>query len=307
MRVLITGAAGMVGKNLVETCPAEISILTPNKEELDLLSFETTLEYLKAYKPDMIIHSAGLVGGIQENINRPVDFLRTNTILADNVINSARACDIKNLLNLGSSCMYPITAVNPLKESSILTGPFEPTNEGYAIAKIYAYKLCQYISDSKADFHYKTIIPCNLYGKWDKFDPVKSHLIPAIIMKIDRCLKTKENVVIWGTGEVRREFMYAADFAKIIWKLVNSFSLLPNVMNVGLGHDYSIKDYYFIAAEVLGYKGKFEFDTSKPEGMKQKLVDTSLMKKFGVESTYSLREGIRETYKNYLDYYKNGD
>lgn len=305
MRILITGATGMVGRNLSDTCPAQHDLLKPTSKELNLLSKEQVASYLKAHRPDMIIHCAGRVGGIQENINHPVEFLRENTLMADHLINAAKELRIKKMINLGSSCMYPREAVNPLKEESLLSGPFEPTNEGYAIAKSYAYKLCDFISNTDEELSYKTIVPCNLYGKWDKFDPIKSHLIPAIVLKVLESKRTGNDVVIWGTGSVRREFMYATDFAGVVWQLVDKFDQMPSVMNVGIGYDHSIKEYYEKVAEVLGYEAEFQYDTTKPEGMRQKLVDISIMNQLGVKSTYDLETGIRETYQYYQELLAN--
>ena len=302
MKIFITGANGMVGKNIVNNTPFDIEILTPSHNELDLLNFSDTNNYIKSNKPDLIIHVAGIVGGIQANIANPVKFLVNNIEIGKNIITAAKQNNIKNLLNVTSSCMYPRNAENPLKEHDILTGELEPTNEGYAIAKIFTQRLCSYIVTEDNSFNYKTIIPCNLYGKWDKFGENNSHMIPAVIKKLYNAKQSQKEVVeIWGTGNVRREFMYAGDFADFIWYAVNNFEKMPYLMNVGLGHDYTINEYYNVISQVVGYKGKFTHDLSKPEGMKQKLVDISKQTKFGWKPKTSLRDGVEKTYKYFID------
>jgi len=305
MRVLITGANGMVGKNIVDRAPKIIELLTPQKKELNLLLFDKVNSYLKETNPDMIIHAAGIVGGIQANIANQVKFLVDNIEIGKNIIIAAKQNNIKKLLNVTSSCMYPRNAQNPLKEEAILTGELEPTNEGYAIAKIFSQRLCSYIVSEDTSFMYKTIIPCNLYGKWDKFDENNSHMIPAVIKKVYNAKKNNTNVEIWGSGKARREFMYASDFAEFIWYGVNNFNKMPFLMNVGLGKDYTINEYYNVISKVIGFNGKFINNTSKPEGMKQKLVDISKQIEFGWMPKYSLEEGIKETYKYFLENVNN--
>jgi GDP-L-fucose synthase len=304
MKVLITGAGGMVGRNIAEYLKKHTSfnILIPSKEELNLLNEYQVKTYLKKEKPDLIIHAAGVVGGIQANINNPVKFLVENSLIGINLINTSYKLGIKKLLNIASSCMYPKFANNPLKEEYILDGKLEPTNEGYALAKITAAKLCEYIVKENKNFLYKTIIPCNLYGKYDKFDLEYSHMIPAVIMKIHNAKKNNEKeVVIWGDGSARREFMYVEDLADFVLYAVSNFKFMPQNVNVGLGIDYSIKEYYQVIADVIGYKGKFVYDLSKPVGMKQKLVDISKLEKFGWSYKTSLRDGIQKTYEYFLE------
>ncbi len=301
MKILITGARGMVGKNIVDKVPENIELLIPSHKELDLLDFNATNNYLRHNNPNLIIHVAGIVGGIQANIANPIKFLVENIDIGKNIILAAKENNIKNFLNITSSCMYPRNAENPLKEEYILTGELEPTNEGYAIAKIFSQRLCEYIVTEDSDCNYKTIIPCNLYGKWDKFGENNSHMIPAVIKKIYNAKQNSSNIEIWGTGEVRREFMYASDFAGFIWYAIDKFNEMPFLMNVGLGYDYSINDYYKTISEVIKYNGKFVNDISKPEGMKQKLVDITKQKNFGWKPKYTLENGIKETYKYFLE------
>ena len=305
MNILLTGASGMVGKNVLEHPKAkEHFFLTPSHKELNLKNFDEVNSYIKAKDPEIIIHAAGKVGGIQANIANPVDFLIDNLDMGKNIVLAAKKNNISKLLNLGSSCMYPRNAENPLKESYILKGELEPTNEGYALAKIMTAKLCEYISNKDQSKKYKTIIPCNLYGRHDKFDEQHSHMIPAVIKKIyDATIKNQNRIDIWGDGLARREFMYAGDLADFIFKAIESFEELPQNINVGLGFDYSINEYYEAIAKVIGFQGDFVHDISKPVGMKQKLIDDSLLKYFGWQHQTSLEEGIEKT----VEFYKTNN
>ncbi|MDR2409712.1 MAG: GDP-L-fucose synthase [Bacteroidales bacterium] len=303
MKILITGSRGMVGKNISNFLSANnFKLLTPSSVELNLLNRDAVDKYIKLNSPDFVIHCAGIVGGIQANIDNPVKFLVNNTQIGINIIMSCYANGVKNFINMGSSCMYPRNAKNPLKENAILSGELEPTNEGYAIAKINSTKLCEYINRENSNCRYKTIIPCNLYGKYDKFDLMNGHMIPAVINKIHEAkINNKESVSIWGNGHARREFMYVEDLADFTMYAINNFSKMPQNINVGLGYDYSINEYYKIIADVIGYHGIFTYDTSKPIGMKQKLIDDTELKKFGWCSKFNIKLGIKITYDYYLN------
>ncbi len=298
--VLITGSTGMVGRNAAEMLiEKEFKILTPTRSELDLMNSEEVMRYFKSNQIDIVLHAAGLVGGIQANIEKPYSFLSVNSQIALNVINASIETGIERLINLGSSCMYPKDCQDELTEDLILTGSLEPTNEGYAIAKIMASKLCDY-AQSEFGLSYKTLIPCNLYGKYDNFHPVKSHMIPAVIRKVHEGAKTNNPVEIWGTGEARREFMFVEDLIDFITWSLDNYDQLPNLMNIGLGHDYSIKEYYQAIVEVIGFTGDFTYDVSKPEGMKRKLCSIQKQSQLGWEPKHSLKEGLEKTYQFYL-------
>lgn len=303
MKILITGSAGMVGKNIIEDQRFQkFELLTPNRLELDLFNYESVFSYINKNKPDFIIHLAGRVGGIQANMKNPVEFLVENLDINRNIITAAFKANVKNLLNFGSSCMYPRDAKNPLTEDLILKGELEPTNEGYALAKITAQRLCSYITKQDHSFNYKTILPCNLYGRHDKFSPEHSHLVPAVIRKLHLAkINNESSVEIWGDGTARREFMYSADVADCVYKAVSDFKTMPDVVNCGIGIDYSVNEYYAAAAEVIGYKGSFTHDLTKPVGMKQKLVSTDLAKTWGWQSKTSLTEGMTKTYQFFLN------
>jgi GDP-L-fucose synthase len=306
VKILVTGATGMVGKNILENKDFQnFEILAPDRKELDLCRAENVLSYIQKSQPDLIIHTAARVGGIQDNIANPVAYLTENLDINRNLIMASYRAGVKKMINLGSSCMYPRDAKNPLSEDLILKGELEPTNEGYALAKITAQRLCAYIKIENPSFNYKTLIPCNLYGRHDKFDPQHSHLVPAVIKKLHEAkIQKKTEVDIWGDGLARREFMYSADLAECLYRAVGDFELMPDVMNVGLGHDYSVNEYYQAAADVIGFSGKFKHDLSKPVGMKQKLTDVSLATKWGWKSKTSLFEGLEQSYRYFLSLQK---
>lgn len=302
MRVLLTGGTGMVGRNIIDHPMSEkFQVIAPPSNILNLLDSSAVENYIADVNPDVVIHAAGRVGGIQANMANPVEFLYENSMMGLNVIFASKKNKVKKLINLSSSCMYPRDAKNPLKESQVLQGELEPTNEGYALAKITAMRLCQYISRTDSDYKYISLIPCNLYGLYDKFEPHHSHMIPAVIRKLHEAKENKVDVVdIWGDGEARREFMFASDLADCIYRIIQGMgagSDVPDVMNVGVGRDYSINEYYRVIADVVGYKGSFYNDISKPIGMRQKLIDSALINNFGWSSSTSLRDGIEITYR----------
>lgn len=303
MKILLTGASGMVGKNLLESPGAQNhQWLTPSREELDLLKFEAVISYLREKSPDAIVHAAGRVGGIQANISDPDQFLVENFDLGRNILMAAFQQNITKLVNLGSTCMYPCDRDDSLAESDLLTGPLEPTNEGYAIAKIAITRLGRYLSNKRRDLLYRTLIPCNLYGRHDNFDPGRSHMIPAVIHKIHQAKEQgKRFVEIWGDGTARREYLYAADLAEMILMALEKLESLPDTINVGCGYDYTIQDYYQLVAEIIGYEGSLINNLSKPTGMKRKLSDVTLAKKLGLVSLHSLRQGLLKTYEYYLE------
>ena len=292
----------MVGSNIIEHVAANNhEILSPTSAKLNLLDIESVKNYINTKKPDMVIHAAGIVGGIQANIAEPVRFLVDNMYMGFNILTASKECRIKRFMNLSSSCMYPRDAKNPLSEELILKGELEPTNEGYAIAKVASTRLCEYINREDESYLYKTVIPCNLYGKYDKFDPEHSHMIPAVIRKINNAKeKDLESIDIWGDGLARREFMYAADFADFVYYAIDNFESMPQNINVGLGHDYTINEYYQKIANAVGYQGSFTHDLSRPTGMQQKLIDDTKLKVFGWQYQTTLEQGIQKTYDYFL-------
>lgn len=301
--LLLTGGSGMVGRNIrCHPRASEWKILAPTSQELNLLASCDVHEYIERTKPDLVVHAAGKVGGIAANIAEPVSFLDHNLIIGRNVIMASKQAGIKKLLNLASTCIYPRAAENPLSEDLLLTGALEPTNEGYALAKIVALKLCDYVRLERPDFQYKTLIPCNLFGPHDKFDAQKSHLLPAIINKVHTAYTSgQDSVEIWGDGNARREFMYAQDLAEAVFRAADDMDTLPAAMNVGVGRDHTINEYYAAVAKVIGWGGKFVHDLTKPVGMARKLCDTSKQSAWGWHSNTSLEDGIAKTYEFYLE------
>jgi GDP-L-fucose synthase len=301
--LLVTGGGGMVGRNVVERAAAAgWHVHAPPRRELDLLDAAATRRYVAALAPDAIVHAAGRVGGIQANVADPVGFLVENVDLARNVVLAARDARVPRLLNVASSCMYPADSDRPLREEQLLTGPLEPTNEGYALAKLYATRLCEYVSRQDPACRYRTVIPCNLYGRYDKFDPAVSHLVAAIVRKVhDAREGGAKEVEIWGDGRARREFMYAGDFAEFVVAALARFDSLPDVMNVGIGDDCTIDEYYATVADVIGWRGTFRHDPSRPVGMRRKLTDVARLRAFGWTAPTDLRSGIARTYEYFLE------
>ncbi|MEM6619331.1 MAG: NAD-dependent epimerase/dehydratase family protein [Pseudomonadota bacterium] len=304
-RVLITGATGMVGRNLVAHPAAHgHEVLAPPRAELDLTDAAAVADYVAWAAPTVVIHAAGKVGGIQANMAAPVDFLDVNTMIGRNVLMAARAARVPRLVNLSSSCVYPARGKNPLTEDQIGTGALEPTNEGYALAKVFAMRLAAFISAEDPELSYKTLIPCNLFGPWDAFSPGRSHLLPAIIDKLHRAkIAGKPEADIWGDGTARREFMYVGDAAEGIWRAVDHFDTVPDVMNLGVGRDHSVNDYYAAVAGVLGWVGRFTHDLSKPVGMAQKLTDVSRQTAWGWAPATPLSDAIARTYDFYREHH----
>ena len=305
MKILITGSTGLVGNNLVEYLQnSSHELLTPTRNELNLLNREEVYAYLKNNKPDCVIHLAAKVGNISANSQYPLQFLLENLDIARNVIIGAHENGVKNFINIGSACVYPAEKYDrPLTEDMAVTGSFEKENEGYSISKATGVLMCKYISDKNADRHYKTLIPCNVYGGGCSaiFKPEKSHIIIAAIKKIYRAKKENlPEVQIWGDGKARREFIYAKDLARIIVFAAENLEKIPAILNVGSGIEYTVNECYDITAKILGYKGKFIHDLSKPSGTGRRLLDVSSMHKVGLFAETPLEQGIKET----IDYYR---
>ena len=302
-KVYVSGSRGMVGRNAIENLDtSKYEILAPSSAELNLLDFSAVKSFLAEKKPDMIIHCAGKVGGIQANIKDSYGFFTENMLMGIHLIKAAVDTGIPRFLNLSSSCSYPYDAPNPLTEEMVFAGKLEPTNEGYAIAKASLLRLCTFVSRQFSDKKYKTLIPCNLYGRFDKFGEQNSHMIPAVIKKL-HAAKTNSlaSVEIWGDGTARREFMFATDLALMIAEILERFDDMPDFMNIGLGYDFTVNEYYQAVAKIVGYTGGFTHDLTKPAGMKQKLLDVSKQTAFGLKPRFSLEEGVARTYAYYLE------
>ena len=301
-KILLTGSTGFVGTNIIKSGVLnDFSVLAPSSSKLNLLDKSAVRNYIQKNSPELIIHSAGKVGGILKSINSNYSFLLDNSLMAINLISESLNSGVPNFLNISSSCIYPKNFETPIKEKDLLIDKLEPTNEGYALAKILALKLTKFIYQDN-NLNYKTIIPCNLYGPYDNFDPLSSHMIPGVIQKIHYAKQTNQSSVeIWGDGTSKREFMYIKDLIDFIGFSVKNFEVLPEILNVGTGKDYTIEEYYQMISKVIDYKGRFKYDLSKPSGMKRKLLDVSKSKKLGWKSRYTIQSGIEETY----EYFKN--
>ena len=290
---LLTGAHGQLGKALLRTSP-QLDILKPSRQELDLLNLEAVKDYFTNHKIDFVIHTAAKVGGIQSNVDDPVGYYAQNMRLNLNLIEAAFEAGIKDLINIGSSCMYP-KDLEILREEDLLTAPLEPTNEGYALAKIAAAKHCSYLNTQRGT-SYKTFIPCNLYGPDDNFDLESGHMLAAAIWKTNQAIEEgKTSIEIWGDGTARREFLYIDDLAGFIWDSVRRIEDLPDFLNVGFGKDFTVNQYYQTVADVLGYKGDFTHNLDRPVGMKHKLMNSSKAQEFGWSPSTGLEAGIRQT------------
>jgi len=300
-KIYIAGHQGLVGSTLLEYLRNKgcSNLVTRDRNALDLTSQAETLQFFKSETPDIAILAAAKVGGIAANMKYPVDFLYENLMIEANVINSAFVTGTKKLLFLGSSCIYPRLCDQPMKERYILTGPFEPTNEGYAVAKVAGLKLCSFFNRQYGK-DFKTIIPPNLYGPRDNFHLETSHVVPALITRFHEAKVQESNeVVVWGSGRARREFMFVEDLADAIYHLL-SIEHEYDVINVGVGDDVSIRELAETVSRVIGYDGRIVFDSSKPDGMPRKLVDNSRIRSIGWESKTPLEKGLRITYDWFL-------
>ena len=303
MRILLTGSSGFVGRNLAAGFKSRSDqLLAPDSSELNLLNFGNVVDYLVEKKPQFIIHAAGRVGGIQANMRNPSSFLVDNAVMGFNLLTAAKSAGVNRVLNLGSSCMYPRNAPNPLQEDFLLTGSLEPTNEGYALGKIVVAKLGHYLMDE--NFACKTIMPSNLYGPYDHFDEDTGHLVASLIARLIRLRNGgASEITLWGSGKVRREFMYVEDLVDAIFFSIDRFDDLPLFFNCGVGHDYSIREYYDKAMKLIHYQPRVINDLSKPEGMEQKLVDSSLLRALGWEPRFSLEKGLQKTIEFYKEHH----
>ena len=301
MRLLITGGTGMLGSALKRVAvEAGIDVLAPGREVLDLKNNYQVRKFLIENKPEAVIHAAALVGGISANIAHPVEFLSENIQMDNNLLQSCNEVGVERLIYIGSSCMYPRNLPSPMSVDQLFSGKLEPTNEGYALAKLVGTKHVQYVSETK-EVAWKVFIPSNLYGPGDHFAPDRSHLIAAIIRKVvDAKVSRSASIEMWGNGLARREFTYVDDLAEFIVASFEKLEALPTAMNVGTGIDYSIAEYYELVMNELNVRAEIKMNTSKPVGMSQKLLDVSIARNHGWSPKTDIRSGITETINWYL-------
>lgn len=303
MKVYVTGSSGLAGRNLVEALRARgHEVVESRSRDVDLRDAAAARDFIAQTAPDAIVHAAGKVGGIQANVKDPYGFFVDNVRMGVNVVEAALAARVPMTLNLSSSCSYPCALERPLVEDDVLAGRLEPTNEGYAIAKAAVTRLCAFASAKGGPgCRFKTIVPCNLYGRYDKFGEENSHLVPAVIRKLHEAkVAGRAEVEIWGDGKARREFLFATDFAEMAAECLERFDEIPDTMNLGLGHDHTVDEYYEAVARVVGYAGGFAHDLTRPVGMKRKLLDVSRQRALGIMPRRTLDEGLRETYEYFL-------
>jgi GDP-L-fucose synthase len=301
-RIYVAGHRGLVGSAIVRRLQAEgfAEVITRGREEVDLTDQRAVEDFFARERPEYVFLAAARVGGILANSTYPADFIRENLLIQTHVIDAAYRYGVKKLLFLGSSCIYPKHAPQPMKEEYLLTGPLEPTNEAYAVAKIAGLKMVQYYR-RQYGFNGISLMPTNLYGPGDRFDPEQSHVIPALLRRFH---EAKEGgfgeVVVWGTGTPRREFLYVDDLADAAVFLMGRYEE-EMWINVGVGEDITIQELAEMVKEIVGFRGRIVYDPSKPDGTPRKLLDVSRLFALGWRPRVSLREGLERTYRWYLE------
>jgi GDP-L-fucose synthase len=303
-KIFVAGHRGMVGSALV--CQLEskgfLNLLVRNRSELDLRDESAVAKLFAEEKPAVVILAASKVGGIKANIDHPVAFLLENLQIQNNVMDAAYENGVRKLLFLGSSCIYPKLAPQPIPETALLSGPLEPTNEAYAIAKIAGIKLCQaYVREHGANFI--SMMPTNLYGPNDNFDLETSHVLPALLRKAHEAKTRKDReLIVWGSGKPRREFLHVDDLASACLLLLEKYDS-PEIINVGCGEDISIRELAELICDIVGFDGQLSWDTTKPDGTPRKLLDVTKLRALGWKPSTPLREGIAQTYEWFLANY----
>ncbi len=299
-KIYIAGHKGMVGSACWRLLEKEgyNNLVGKSSKELDLRNQQDVITFFETEKPDIVIDSAARVGGIWANNEYPFEFLMDNMLIQNNLINSSLRNNVKKFIFLGSSCIYPKNAPQPLKEEYLLTSELEKTNQWYAIAKISGVKLIESIRN-QFGYDYVALMPTNLYGPGDNFDLQTSHVLPALIRKYHEAKLSSKEVTIWGTGNPLREFLHVDDLARAILLMVKNVSK-DYLYNVGSGQEISIKDLSQMVSKIINYKGETIWDSSMPDGTPRKLLDSERIKSFGFKSKISLDQGIKEVYKHYI-------
>jgi GDP-L-fucose synthase len=302
-QVYVAGHRGLVGSAVVRALKAQgyTKLLLRTHRELNLTDQAAVVKFFEKERPQTVVMAAARVGGIQANNLRPAEFIRDNLLIQDNVIDAAYRAGVAKFVFLGSSCIYPKLASQPINEDSLLTGPLEPTNEWYAIAKIAGVKMCQAYR-RQYGFNAISLMPTNLYGPGDNFDLQNSHVLPALIRRFHEAkLRGDASLTVWGTGTPRREFLHVDDLADAVIYLLNTYDD-EAIVNIGWGEDVTIRELAEVVASVAGFRGRLEFDSSKPDGTPRKLLDTSRLTALGWLPKIKLREGIESTYAWFKDH-----
>jgi GDP-L-fucose synthase len=302
-RIYVAGHGGLVGSAIVRALhqKGHSNIVVRTRTQLDLEDSASVTRFFQMERPEIVYLAAAKVGGIHANSTRPAEFIRSNLAIELNVVQSAYASGVRKLMMLGSSCIYPKMAKQPIKESELLTGPLEPTNEPYAIAKIAGIKLCQ-AYNAQYGTNYISVMPTNLYGPGDNFDLTSSHVLPALIRRIHEAkLESAPSVTVWGTGRARREFLHVDDMARACVHLMETYDS-SDIVNVGTGEDITIGDVAQAIRSIVGFKGELSFDHSKPDGTPRKLLDVSRLFATGWRPQISLEEGLRSTYGWFVEH-----
>jgi len=303
-KIYVAGHSGLVGSAVVRLLKARgfTNLLTRSRSDVDLRDEQAVRDLFSDEKPEVVVLAAARVGGIKANIDAPVEFLTENLQIQNNVIRAAHEKGTRKLLFLGSSCIYPKFAPQPISESALLSGPLEPTNEAYAIAKIAGIKLCQAFS-REYGANFISVMPTNLYGPGDNFDLETSHVLAALLRKAHEAkMSGAGGMMVWGTGTPRREFLYVDDLAAAALFLLEQYDS-SEIINVGCGEDISIRELAEVICDVVGFRGELKWDRSKPDGTPRKLLDISRIKNLGWEPTIALRDGIARFYEWFLDNY----
>ena len=297
-RVFVAGHNGLVGRALVRALhknPAPLTIITRTSTELDLRNGEAVRGFFHEQALDVVLMAAGRVGGIEANRRSPVEFLYDNLLMGAHVIQAAAETNVAKLVYLGSSCIYPKHTSQPIHEASLLTGPLEPTNEGYAIAKIANLKLCEF-HNRQYGRRFVSMMPTNLYGPHDRFDPVNAHVVPALLQRFHHAAQVRApKATIWGSGTPRREFMHVDDLALAILKVVEAYDA-PETINAGSGEEVSILELARMVATTVGFDGELVLDSKQPDGTPRKALDSSKLRALGWRPRISLAEGLKQTH-----------